>query len=180
MDDSLFSLFLVAAFAGGFFLGGLTVLASSSSSPDPVLSYDKSGLYDRGLSVNLPEAGTAVDCTVSRRNEFQISESTYLYNSTDCSIQIRVDQGNLSVSSSNVDVLFKASGSAEEFSLGYDFGDSALVCDVSEGEARSDEARFPVDCSRVDEDISQSWNNESFTDFNVIDRGQDTVGGQAE
>jgi len=180
MDDPLFSLFLVAAVVVGFFLGGLTVLASSSSSQDPVLSYDKSGLYERGLLVNLPEAGTAVDCTVSRRNEFQISESTYLYNSTDCSTQIRIDQGNISVGSSNVDVLFKASGSVEEFSLGYDFGETALVCDVSEGEAHSDEARFPVDCSRVDEDISRSWNDESFSNFNVIDRGQDTVEGQSE
>jgi hypothetical protein len=180
MDDSLLPLFLLAAVVVGFFLGGMTVFVGLSSSPDPVLSYDKSGLYERGLSVNLPEAGTAVDCTVSRRNEFQISESVFLYNSTDCSTEIRVDQGNISVSSSNVDVLFKSSGSGKEFSLGYDFGDSALVCDVSEGNTGLDEARFPVDCSRVEEDISRSWNNESFSDFNVIDRGQDTVEGQSE
>jgi hypothetical protein len=81
------------------------------------------------------------------------------------------------VNSSGVEVLFKILDSAGRYSLGYDFGESSgLVCNVSDAEdSDSDVTRLPADCSRVEEDISESWNNENFEDFDVIERGQDTI-----
>ena len=153
-------------------------LWASESGPDsPVLTFSEDGLYDRGLSVDLPESGASVDCTVSRRNEFQVSESVFLYNGTECSTSFSVGDGNLSVNSSGVDVLFNINPPGEGFRLGYDFGESsALVCNVSDAEfSQGEVSRFLADCGVVQEDLSETWNNESFTDFNVIERGQDTI-----
>lgn len=177
MEEFEWYLLFLGIFLCGVFFGWFLSIVPGS---DPVLTVDKSGLYDRGLSVDLPESGAGVDCTVSRRNEFQVSESVFLYNSTDCSTSFSVGDENLSVNSSDVDVLFEIFAPGEGFRLGYDFGDSALVCDIPRVEdSQSEVVRYPVDCSRVEGDISRSWNNESFSDFNVIDRGQDTVGGQS-
>lgn len=157
------------------------VYDGASAGPDsPVLTFSEDGLYDRGLAVDLPQEGASVDCGVSRRNEYRISESVFLYNETSCSTGFSVGDRGLSVNSSGVEVLFKALDSAGEFQVGYDFGDSGLVCNVSAGDQseRADD-RYPAECSGVDGELYEEWNNESFKDFNVVERGQDALENQS-
>jgi hypothetical protein len=179
VDEFAAYLFLVGVFCFGVFAG---MLASSlfPAADDPVLTYNQSGMYDRQLAVDLPESEASVDCSVSRRDEFQVSERVFLYNSTDCSTTFGVDDGNISVNSSGVDVLFRATDLGDEFSVGYDFSDSALVCNISEADrVENSENQYPVDCGRVEEDISSLWNNGSFSDFNVHDRGRELLENQS-
>jgi len=62
---------------------------------------------------------------------------------------------------------------SERFGVGYDFRDSALVCNVSKaGREQSSGIQYPADCGRVGEDISSTWNNGNFSDFNALERGQ--------
>ena len=173
---------MVLGIVFGLVIGGVIAITVSVDDPasDPMLTFDRPGLYDRGFSVDLPESGASVDCSFSRRNEFQISKPVFLYNETDCSTTFTVDDGNVSVNSSSVDVLFKFRNLGEDFSMGYDFNDNSLVCNISEADSVDDGGdQYPVDCSVVDEDISESWNDANFTDFNVVERGQNAIADQS-
>lgn len=170
---------LIVVFALGALFGAAIVLMvalHADSVEGPTLTFSEDGLYDRQLAVSLPESGASVDCSFSRRNEFQIAESVFLYNETECSTTFSVGDGNVSVSSSGVDVLFRAGELDEEFSMGYDFTDNALVCNISEADREENSwDQYPADCGVVDEDISESWNDANFTDFNVVERGQESL-----
>ena len=183
-DEDIILAFLVGFSIGGLIFAGATVRLTTdlpAESESPVLTFSEDGLYDRGLSVDLPESEASVDCTVSRRSEFHVSESVFLYNSTNCSTSFGVGDGNLSLNSSGVDVLFKATDLGEEFEIAYDFSDNALVCSISAVDREENDGnQYPADCSVVEEDLSETWNNESFSDFNVIERGQDTIESESE
>lgn len=88
---------VVAAFAIGFIVGGVTVTFSGTSlsgeltreGSDPVVLFktQPDSEFERTLAFYLPSRNESVACTISRRDEVQISRSTFKYvNSTDCTI----------------------------------------------------------------------------------------------
>jgi hypothetical protein len=127
-------------------------------------------------------SGDVLECGVSRLDEVQISDSSYIYRNASCESSLQVDGGNVSMPVTG-DLLFKA-GNASSFSIGLDFRDEYVVCSVfeeSEEKTGSDSYMYsPADCGSGTGSLYSKWNDSEFANFNVHERGEEVLKNESE
>jgi hypothetical protein len=126
--------------------------------------------------------GDSLECGVSRLDEVQISDSSYIYRNAGCNSFLGVNISNVLMPVS-ADVLFKAD-SQESFRVGFDFEDEYVVCGVSEEvESPTGEDSWvysPADCGSGRGSLYEKWNDSEFANFNVHERGEEVLNNESE
>jgi len=126
--------------------------------------------------------GDSLECGVSRLDEVQISDSSYIYRNASCDSFLEVNGSNVSMPVTG-DILFK-SGNALSFSVGFDFDDGYVVCGVSEdmkNKIGEDSWVYdPADCGSGTGSLYEKWNDTEFANFNVHERGEEILNNESE
>jgi len=159
---------------GGLFTVGLTI---SSPGTDEVM-FEQLNMSHRDIALHT-ETGDRLDCTVSRFDEVQISRSSYVYRNASCSSWIQVN-GSTVTAPVEAEVLFNGDN---ELSVGFDFPEDYVVCDVSEGmEGKTGEDSYVysgAECGAYSGSLYAKWNDTEFENFNVHDRGRELLENQS-
>ena len=159
----------------GFVLGGLFTVGLTTSSPGTAeVSFEQLNISHRGIAVDT-RSGDRIDCSVSRFDEVQISRSSYVYRNASCSSWIQVN-GSTVTAPVEADVLFNG---GDSLSVGFDFPEEYVVCDVSEDmEEKTGEDTYVykgAECGAYSGSLYTKWNDSEFENFNVHERGKELL-----
>lgn len=145
------------------------------------ISYDQVNNTYREIGL-ITGTGDVLECGVSRLDEVQISDSSYIYRNASCESSLQVNSSNVSMPVTG-DLLFRA-GNASSFSIGFDFGSEYMSCRVSEEDEEktgSESWRYsPADCSSSIGSLYEKWNDTEFANFNVHERGEEVLKNESE
>lgn len=162
-------------------LGSFMLLQEDASDPVDHVSYEQVNNTFREIGV-ATGTGDVLECGVSRLDEVQISDSSYIYRNASCESSVQVNGSNVSMPV-NGDVLFRA-GNATSFSVGFDFRDEYVVCRVSEADEEktgSDSYVYsPAECGSGTGSLYEKWNDSGFANFNVHERGREVLRNESE
>ncbi|WP_313694223.1 hypothetical protein [Halorarum halobium] len=158
----------------GLFLFLVSLGADAGSQTQ--VSFDQLNLSYREIGMKTA-SGDRLRCTVSRLNEVQISENSYVYRNSTCTSWVTVNGSAVTAPVKGV-VLFDA----EELRIGFDFEEEYVVCDVSaERQEKTGKGSYVyngADCTGFSGSLYSKWDDPGFEDFNVHERGQELLQNQ--
>jgi hypothetical protein len=179
VDDREWALFLTGMLVGALIMTIVALAAIHSNSSAEVsdrVSFEQVNNTYREIGVNT-SSGDRLSCTISRLDEVQISDMSYIYGNGSCVSTIQVNGSELDVPTEKVDVLFRVNDS--RFDLGFDLPESYVVCDIAEGDEQKagPDKWIYVDavCSYSSGSLYEKWNDSEFANFNVHERGEEVL-----
>lgn len=156
---------------------GLFLASSGAESGSPAeIAFEQLNLSHRVIALDTGK-GDKMDCTVSRFNEVQISESSYVYRNASCESWIQVNGSTVSVPV-NTDFLINGT------TVGYDLGEEHVVCGLTEemkSKVGEQKWRYEgAECEGFSGSLYERWNDTEFENFNVHERGQELLENRSE
>ena len=155
-------------------LAVMTVYSDTVSNSGSEVFFEQLNMSHRDIALHT-ETGDRIDCTVSRFDEVQISRSSYVYRNASCSSWIQVNGSTVTVPV-EADVLFNG---GDNLSVGFDFPEKYVVCDVSEDmEEKTGEDSYVyngAECDSYSGSLYEEWNDPEFENFNVHERGKELL-----